>query len=590
MTLDQAISFGIIVCTVGLFVWGRIAYDLVALMALFAGVITGVVPARHAFEGFSDDIVMIIAAALVISAAIARSGATEAVMRPLLRHLRTERTQVPVLAGAVALLSMVSKNVGALAIFLPVALQLTRRTGTSPRALLMPMAFASLLGGLVTLIGTSPNIIVSQVRADMLGHPFGMFSFAPVGLTIACAGVAFLSLGYRLVPRGRSGATGMEAAFTMEAYTAEVVVPHDSRLVGRCVAELEALGEGSARIAVVLRERFRRFVPRPDTTLELGDVLLLEGEPEDLERLVARARLQLAGEANGEVAHATHDTSVVEGVVTGDSELVGRTAPQSRLRERYGLILLAVSRRAQQITQPLAAVRFRQGDVVVLKGVTRGLPAALGDLHVLPLAERRLALGSSHRGWLPALVLLAAMVLVGTGTLPVAIAFMGAAIVVVLLRVLTMHEAYATVEWSLLILIGALIPVSQAVRRTGGTDLMAAGLMHVLELVPPSGALALVLVIAMAVTPFLHNAPTVLMFGPVAATLAMRLHLNPDAFLMAVALGAGCDFLTPVGHQCNTLVYGPGGYAFGDYWRLGLPLSALVVVLGVPLIVVVWGL
>ena len=589
MTLDQATAFGIILCTIGLFVWGRIPYDLVALMSLFAAVVTGLVPARHAFDGFSDDIVIIVAAALLVSAAIARSGAIETLMTPLLRRLRTAQTQVPVLVAAVGLLSVFCKNVGALAIFLPVALQLARRTGTPASALLMPMAFASLLGGLVTLIGTSPNIIVSQVRQDVLGAPFGMFAYTPVGAGIAVLGIAFLSVGFRLVPRGRRAAAGMDAAFTIEDYVTETELPQDSPLAGRPVSELEAMSDGQVSVAAIIRERFRRQVPEPGARLRGGDVLMLEGEPEELERLVARARLRLAGEKGHEAARASGDSSVVEGVVTAQSALLGRTGPQLGFAERHGITLLAVSRAGQRLGQRLSTVRFRQGDVVVLKGATATLPDVLGSLHVLPLAERRIALGTSHRSWLPGLVLVVALLLVGLHVLPVAIAFLGAAIVLLLLRVLSMHEAYATVEWSVLILLGALIPVSQAVRRTGGTDLIAAGLLPLLQAMPPTLALGLILFISMAVTPFLHNAPTVLMLGPIAATLALKLHLNPDAFLMAVALGAGCDFLTPIGHQCNTLVFAPGGYRFGDYWRLGLPLSVLVVVVGTPLIVLVWG-
>ena len=590
MTLPQATSFAIILCTVGLFVWGRIPYDLVALMALFAGVATGIVPVKHAFDGFGDDIIVIIATALIISVAIARSGVIETLMRPLLPRLTTERTQVIVLAGAVAFLSMFCKNVGALAIFMPVAMQLSRRTGTSPASLLMPMSFASLLGGLVTLIGTSPNIIVSQIRQQVSGHPFGMFDYAPVGLVIAVVGLVFLGFGYRLVPRGRRAAATMDAAFSFERYVTETRLGSDSALVGRSVAELERLGDGDVRVATIIRERFRRYVPRPDWLLEADDVLLLEGEPEDLERIVSRGRLLLSGELHGEMARAVEDQSVVEGVVTAGSTLLGRTVAQSGLTVRFGLTVLAVSRSGRRISQRLGTLRFRLGDVAVLKGATKTLPEALGEIKVLPLAERRVGLGMSHRGWTPALILLVAMIVVATHLVPVAIAFMGAAIALMLTRVLTMHEAYESIEWSLLILIASLIPISQAVRRTGGADLIASGLLHVFTLVPSWSALGIILVLSMGITPFLHNAPTVLILGPIAATLAQKLHLHSDAFLMAVALGAGCDFLTPIGHQCNTLVYGPGGYRFGDYWRLGLPLSIVVVVLGVPMISLVWGL
>ena len=597
LTLDQAIAFTIILGTIALFVWGRLAYDLVALLALLTGVVTGVIPAARAFEGFSDDVVVIIAAALLISAAIARSGVVETAMRPLLPLLKSERTQVPALVAATALLSMVSKNVGALAIFMPVAFQLARRTGTAPSAMLMPMAFASLLGGIVTLVGTSPNIIISKVRSDVLGKPFTMFDFTPVGLSIAVLGVAFLSVGYRLLPRGRRGASSMAAAFSFDGYLTEVRLPPASPLVGATIARLIALGDGGVTVASVIRERFRRIHPTPDRVLQAGDVVMLQGEPEDLERVVGRAGLQLAGEQ--EHADKTRESgalmpdavmTVLEGVITADSSLVGRTPAQAGLQRRHQLALLAVSRSGQRIDQRLQTLRLRAGDVVVLKGEQARLPEILGGLHILPLAQRSITLGRSQRSILPALVLLVAMLLVAFHVVPVAIAFFGAAVVLLLLRAMTMAEGYQAIEWHVLILLGALIPVSHAVRDTGGTDLIALWLSGVVELVPPIVALGLILVIAMIVTPFLHNAPTVLMLGPIAAALATKVHLSPDPFLMAVALGAGCDFLTPIGHQCNTLVMGPGGYRFGDYWRLGAPLSALVVIAGLPLIAFFWPL
>jgi di/tricarboxylate transporter len=592
MTLPQAEAFGLIGITIAFFVWGRLPYDLVALAALLVGIAIGLVPAHHAFEGFSNEIVIIVAAALVVSEGVARSGVVETVMHPVLPRLRTVRIQVPVLAGATMLLSMVTKNVGALAILIPVALQVARRNGTPSSYLLMPMAFASLLGGIVTLVGTSPNIIMASVRQQVLGKPFGMFDYTPVGLSIALLGVAFLAFGWRLLPSGRKAAGSMEAAFTMEEYTAEARLTPDSPAAGQTVADLERMGDGDVEVATVVRERYRRFVPTPDWRLREDDVVLLRGDPADLERLVARARLRLAGEPAEDAATAAGggEIMVVEGVVTGDSKLVGRTPAQLDLSRRHGLALLAVSRSGQRISQRLSTVRLAAGDVVVLKGRAAALPEALGELRVLPLAERSIALGRSHRSWVPIGVLAVAMGLVAANVVPVVVAFFGATVVLLLLRVMTMNEAYETVEWHVLVLLGALIPLSHAITETGGSALIASWLTGAVHGTSPLVALTMVLVITMAITPFLHNAPTVLVLGPIAASLAVKLGVRPDPFLMAVALGAGCDFLTPIGHQCNTLVMGPGGYRFADYPRLGLPLSLLVVAAGVPLIALFWPL
>jgi len=456
----------------------------------------------------------------------------------------------------------------------------------------MPLAFGSLIGGLITLVGTSPNVIVARVREEILGKPFEMFDYAPVGLIIAGAGLVCLTLTYRLLPANNRGGASLDAAINIENYVAELRVPEGSPLVGERALDVQALGEGAATLTTVVRERFRRYKPTPALRLQAGDVLLVEGEPEALERIVARGGLVLAGQGSEAAAAAddADEVGVIEGVVTGDSMLIGATPAELSLRERWALHLLAISRSGERITQRLRSVRFQAGDVVVIQGRFEALPEALKDLGILPLAERELALGRGRSRLIPPIVLVATVIVVAFKLAPIAIAFFGAALALLLARSLSLREAYESVEWPILILLGALIPVSEAVRTTGATDLIAGWLSVAANGLPPMGALALIMVAAMAVTPFLNNAATVLMMAPIAASLAAKLGLNPDPFLMAVAIGAACDFLTPFGHQCNTLVMGPGGYRFGDYWKLGLPLSILVIVVGVPAVALVWGL
>jgi di/tricarboxylate transporter len=590
MTLQQGYAFGIVAAMMVLFVWGRIRYDVVAMLALFAAVLTGIVPAKEAFTGFADDVVVIVATALVVSAAVARSGVTEQLMRPIAPYLTTARAQVFTLVLAVIALSTFIKNVGALAIMMPVAFQLAKRSGTSPSQLLMPLAFGSLIGGLITLVGTSPNVIVARVRQEIVGKPFEMFDYAPVGLAIAAAGLLCLTFTYWLLPKDRRGGASLDDAINIENYVAELRVPATSPLVGTRARDVETLAEGAAKLTTVVRERFRRYKPTSALKLQAGDVLLLEGEPEALERVVARGGLELAGQKGDAATADAEAVGVVEAVVTSDSSLVGSTLADMRLRERYEVDLLAISRSGQRITQRLRSVRFKGGDVVVVQGHLEALPEALKELGLLPLAERALALGRGRKRWIPALILVATMTIVAFKVLPIAVAFFGAVLALLLSRSLTLREAYDSIEAPILILLGALIPVSEAVRTTGATDLIAGWLSVGAASLPPMGSLALIMVAAMAVTPFLNNAATVLMMAPIGASLASRLGLNPDPFLMAVAVGAACDFLTPFGHQCNTLVMGPGGYRFSDYWKLGLPLSFLVIIVGIPTIAVVWSL
>jgi di/tricarboxylate transporter len=586
MTLHQALAFAIVVVMMGLFVWGRLRYDLVALAALFAAVLVGIVPADKAFAGFSDDIVIIVACALLVSAAVERSGAVEAALRPVAPWLTTTTAQVIALAGAVTVLSAFVKNIGALAMLMPVAFQLARRHGTSPAHLLMPMSFGALLGGIVTLVGTSPNIIVARMRQDLLGEPFAMFDFTPVGIGLALAGVAFLAFGWRLLPGDRKGAVSMDAAFKLENYTTEVTVPEGSPFVGKTVRDLEALAEDVEVVAIV--HGSDRHRPQPATKLQADRRIILLGEPAGLERVVAEAKLKLSHERKREIDAPDADVGVMEAIVTAESPLVDRSAIQFQLYDRYHVNLLAVSRSGRRILHRLGAIRLRPGDVIVLQGDLTTMPEVLGELRCLPLAERSLPLGRGRRGFVPVAVLTVAMVLVAFNLLPVAIAFFSAAVVLLLVRSIPLRDAYAVVDWPILIMLAALIPVSEALRTTGGTDLIASWLSAASHNLPPIGALALMMVVAMAVTPFLNNAATVLVMAPIAAGFAKNLGYNPDPFLMAVAIGAACDFLTPIGHQCNTLVMGAGGYRFGDYSRLGLPLSLMVVALGVPLIALVW--
>ena len=590
MTTPQYLSIALLVAMMAMFVWGRFRYDITAMLALLAGLALGIVKPKEAFTGFSDDIVIIVGSALVISAAVQRSGMVERALALIAGRVTRIRTQLFVLTASVGVTSALVKNVGALAMLMPAAFQMAKKNKASPSVFLMPMSFASLLGGLMTLVGTSPNIIVSRVRQDMVGQPFRMFDYFPTGFGLLVVGLIFLRFGYRLLPRDRRGVPTMGEALDIKDYVTEVTIAEGSPAIDETVDQFTDRHDGDVTVTSVMRAGMRSQ-PRPWMTLRDGDTLILGGEPDVLERVIATNKFALAG-SDRDVPEDRKDDEigVIEAVIATNSPLIGRTASRMQLQRRLGINLIAVSREGERLTHRLGGTVLRAGDVVVLQGPLSLLPERLAELGALPLAERALRLGNSGRGVLPVAILAVAMIATATGYVPVAVAFFAAAALILAIGALPLAEAYASVEWPILIMLGALIPVSDTLRTTGASQIMATWLAHVAASLPPWGAVALILVAAMAVTPFLNNAATVLVMAPIAAVFAHDLGYRPEAFLIATAMGAGCDFLTPIGHQCNTLVFGPGGYKFGDYARLGAPLSLLVVLFGTPLILMVWPL
>lgn len=590
MTLPQWLSVATLAGMMALFLWGRFRYDVTAVIALLAALLIGVVKPADAFRGFADDIVIIVGSALVISAAVRRSGAIEIALSFLSGRVKSVRSQLLVLTGSVGVSSALVKNVGALAMLMPAAFQMAKKNGANPSVFLMPMSFASLLGGLMTLVGTSPNIIVSRVREEMTGEPFGMFDYFPTGFGLLLVGLIFLRFAYRLLPRNRRAAPTMGEALNISGYVTEASVPEGSEAIGQTIAEFTERHDNQIAVMSLLRGDMQGTV-HPNVHLRQDDILILSGDPDALERAIARDSLSLTGEGKAMAeGHERDEIGVIEAVVTTDSALIGRTAGRLSLRERFGVNLIAISRAGEHLTRKIGQIVLQAGDVIVMQGPVALLPDRLRQLGALPLAAREMQLGKSNRGWLPILVLAAAMIATATGLVPVAVAFFAAAGVVVIAGALPVGEAYEAVEWPILIMLAALIPVSESLQTTGASDVIATGLAHAAATLPPWGAVALILVSAMAVTPFLNNAATVLVMAPIAAVFANDLGYRPEAFLIATAIGAGCDFLTPIGHQCNTLVFGPGGYRFSDYARLGAPLSLIVVLVGTPLILWTWPL
>ena len=590
MTIDQMLTFGIIAITVALFIWNKWRFDIVALGSLFAAVIVGIVPADKAFTGFADPVVVTVACILVISTAISRSGFIDLALRIMSRFEKSADLQVFVLCFMIMCVGAFMNNIGALAIFLPIAMSFARKIGRNPSELLMPMAFASLLSGLLTLIGTPPNLVISTIRKDFVGEPYAMFDFTPVGIGICAIGLLYLTFSWRLLPKDRRGQPLPEERFSIEDYVSEVTVQEESSFIGKTIREIEQTIEGDVYIVGLLRSGYRTLVPSGRLKIRAGDVLVLKTDPVTLKGIVDAGKLALTGsKETEEVSITSDDVGIAEAVIMAGSELIGSTPREMQLRKRFAVNLLAVRQSNARRQTRLHNVRFEEGDVIVLQGSLDSMTETLGELGCLPLAERNLQLGRPKVLFMPALIMAVAVGLSVFDILPLSIAFLGGVILIALLRIMRPNEIYSSIDISIIILLGALIPVTQAMQTTGGAELIANAISSLTGGMSLYGVLTIVMIATMLVTPFLNNAATVLLMAPIAANMAQNMNVDIDAFLMAVAIGASCDFLTPVGHQSNTLVMGPGGYKFTDYWRLGLPLSILVVVLGVPTIIWVWS-
>ncbi len=587
MSTEQILAFTVIGIMMAVFIWDRVRYDIVACCALVAAVAVGIVPLEEAFSGFSDDIVIIVGSALVVSAAVARSGIVDIAIKKFFPNLKSVRAQLALLMIVVAVLSAFIKNIGALAIMMPVAFQFSKRSGISPSKYLMPMAFSALLGGLMTQIGTSPNIVVSQLRADLTGTPFTMFDFTPVGGILTLVGVTFLLFFHWLVPSRTRQNTSLEEAVEIANYTSEATVSSQSNVVGRPLAELLKQGDGEVLATAVLRGA-TRMSPFPDLNLRENDTIILEGRSAAIDRVVSGAKLQLSGKPLKASGQQLDDLISIEAIISRESPLSGLSARELALSYTRGVNLLAVSRRGQRLSERLRDLTLMAGDVIVLQGNRNALPGVMQDFALLPLAQREVMLGIKRKAFIPLVILAAAMIATALGWAPVAVAFFAAALGMAVFRAIPLTDLYKAVDGPILIMLAALIPVADTLRTSGASELIAAALGSVSAGLPPFAALALILITAMGVTPFLNNAATVLVMGPIAASFATALDYRPEAFLMAVAIGAGSDFLTPVGHQCNTLVMGPGGYKFSDYPRLGLPLSFIIVLVSVPTLLWVW--
>ncbi len=583
--------FTLFTAVFGMLLWGRWRYDLVAFSALLIALVLGLVPTEEAFSGFGHPATIIVALVLVISRGLLNSGAIDLVTKRLIDSGRAFTVHIAVMAGIGAVLSAFMNNVAAMALLMPVDIQAAAKAGRSVRRTLMPLSFATILGGMVTLIGTPPNIIIASFRERAVGEPFKMFDFAPVGLTVAFAGIIFVAtVGWRLMPNGGETEKKRESHVDLEGYVAELVVPAKSNVIDKKVRDLyDDADEHDAAILGVVRNGQRIGGFGAEIVLRAKDILIVEAAAEDIDSFRGAVGLEYFGEKSGEDV-VTGGLELLEVVVPRDARIVGRSAISLRLRARRGLALLGISRQGKRFKERVRHEPVKAGDILLLLGPNSALHDAAEWLGVLPLAERGLSVTQHRKAWLAIGIFAAAIAISAFGLLYLATALAIVVALFVVLDIVPIRNVYDHIEWPVIVLLGSMIPLGVALENSGGTEMIATQINALTAGLPAWAVLTVLMVVVMTLSDVLNNTATAVIGGPIAVDVASQLGVNPDPFLMAVAIAASCAFLTPIGHKNNTLILGPGGYSFGDYWRTGLPLEILVVAVSVPMILIVFPL
>ena len=593
MTLDQILLFSLFVAVFALLLWGRFRYDIVAFGALLVAVLAGLVPAEEAFSGFGHHATIIVALVLVVSAGLMRSGAVQLITRTMIDSSRSVSRHIAFMGGIGAVLSGFMNNVAALALLMPVDVQTARRAKRPPGSTLMPLSFATILGGMVTLIGTPPNIIIASIREEQLGASFAMFDFAPVGAVTAVIGLAFVTLvGWRLIPKSARESDPAEELRETEAFIAELSVPEGNDWIGKRVGDLyETAGENDVSILGLIRDGTRRYGSSRSTALKTDDILILEAQPDALDAFRATLGFSYTDADRRDVIEGeTEGLTLTEVVVPRDARIAGRSAQSVGLHWRQRSVIVGISRQGRRITEHLRRAEIRAGDILLLLTPADAGRQVANWLGCLPLAERGLSITQESKTWLSIALFAVAVGLASFGLISLPVGLGLVVVGYVLTGIVPLSELYDQIEWPVVVLLGSMIPLGKALEDSGGTELLASQLVTLTGGLPIWAILAVLMVVTMSLSDVLNNTATTIVAAPVGIEMARALDVSPDPFLMAVAVAASCAFLTPIGHKNNTLILGPGGYRFGDYWRMGLPLEAIVIATAVPAILLFWPL
>ena len=632
MSVDQISIILIIILTFSLFVWGKWRYDIVAIISLSILFITDqflgnensnlIIDSSNIFSGFSHPAVITVAAVLIISRALRNSGVVDLISRQISPLSNNKITHIASLSSVAALCSAIMNNVGALALMLPVALKTSVKQNRSPSILLMPLSFASILGGMITMIGTPPNIIISTFRKTyqldlktqaiqdsnslsakyLLSQnidvnqfnplAFGMLDFSYVGGIVALIGVLFITfIGWRFIPRDSYKKPGTESLFSINEYITEIRIPKECKFIDMKIKDIEKITEDRLTIFGIISKKGKLVSINNHRIIKEGDRYLAKADPKELQEVMDEFGMRFTKKMRERIDKLSNeDTTFKELLITPGSPLENRTRTYFRRRTSNSLVLMAIARQGKPIHSLLQNVKFRVGDVLLLQGQADDIRDNIASLNLIPLADRDLKIGIFSKVGLSLMIFGLAISLSMAGILPTTLAFILAILMYIFSGILPIRELYRQIDWPIIILLGAMIPVSNALQTTGTSQLIAELVVSMTQNLPNWFILTLIMIITMCLSDIINNAATALIMAPIGVSIAMSMGLNADPFLMSVAVGASCAFLTPIGHQCNALILGPGGYKFTDYWKMGLPLEILIVMISIPSILYFWPL
>jgi di/tricarboxylate transporter len=589
MTFEIGLLLALTVLAVVLFSFERFSPDVVALGLVLTLVSTGLLSASKAFAGFGSDAVILILGLLILSAALNRTGVVDMTGRILLRWTGTNPTRLLIVVMlASAILGAFMSNTASTAFFLPVVIGLARKAKMSPHQLLLPLAFSSILTSSVTMISTSTNIVVSGLMQQFQMPPMGMFELTPVGVPIMIAGLIYMTFVGKWWLGRKPNADAPEQSASFREYLSEVVVLPESQLVGKTLGEARLGEELDLTVVRVVREKTEYLNPRSDLILQPNDVLLVEAEPADLLKIKDLTGLEIKADLKLADRLLPQDQlGLVEAVVLSRSPLIGRTLKGLGVRERYGVQVLGISRHGKLLRKKISLLPIRIGDIFLVQGA-KGNIGALESDHafriIQSLDETKV---NRKRAPLAIAIFILALVLGTMKVLPLHIATMLGVVLVFLTRCITPDEAYCEVEWKAVILIGAMLALGTAMDQTGTAKYLAAVLTDFFSGHDPRVLLGGFFALTVLLTQPMSNQAAAVVVLPVAIEAARHLNLNPRTFTMMIAVAASCSYLTPLEPSC-LMVYGPGGYRFSDFLKIGLPLTVLIAALAIWLVPVVW--